>query len=190
MLQPLKEEELNEIYTWVDQIPLSRPKKNIARDFADGILMAEIMHYFLPKLVDMHNYSQANSVKQKKYNWDTLNTKVFKRIGFTLSKEQVDSVISCQSEAIERVLKFVQAKLEYYLENNTNSAEKLPQQGDSQIAPPPLLANEWQKDQQIFELRETVEVLEQKLHRMDELMKQKDAKILRYQQLLQQNGLL
>ncbi|CAD8140877.1 unnamed protein product [Paramecium octaurelia] len=189
MLQPLKEEELNEIYTWVDQIPLTRPKKNIARDFADGILMAEIMHYFLPKLVDMHNYSQANSVKQKKYNWDTLNTKVFKRIGFTLSKEQVDSVISCQSEAIERVLKFVQAKLEYYLENNANSAEKQPQQADSQMAPP-LLANEWQKDQQLFELRETIEVLEQKLHRMDELMKQKDAKILRYQQLLQQNGLL
>ena len=33
---PLSEEELTEVYNWVDQIPLSRPKKNITRDFADG----------------------------------------------------------------------------------------------------------------------------------------------------------
>jgi hypothetical protein len=24
------------LYNWVDEIPLSRPKRNIARDFADG----------------------------------------------------------------------------------------------------------------------------------------------------------
>ena len=24
------------IYNWVDEIPLSRPKKNITRDFSDG----------------------------------------------------------------------------------------------------------------------------------------------------------
>lgn len=28
--------ELEELYNWVDSIPLSRPKKNIARDFSDG----------------------------------------------------------------------------------------------------------------------------------------------------------
>ena len=32
----LDEEELQRIYTWVDDIPLSRPKKNITRDFSDG----------------------------------------------------------------------------------------------------------------------------------------------------------
>lgn len=32
----LDEESLNELYTWVDTIPLSRPKRNIARDFSDG----------------------------------------------------------------------------------------------------------------------------------------------------------
>lgn len=30
------EEELQAIYEWVDSVPLSRPKKSIARDFADG----------------------------------------------------------------------------------------------------------------------------------------------------------
>ena len=32
----LSEEEMQMIYNWVDEIPLSRPKRNIARDFADG----------------------------------------------------------------------------------------------------------------------------------------------------------
>ena len=26
---------MQEVYNWVDEIPLSRPKKNISRDFAD-----------------------------------------------------------------------------------------------------------------------------------------------------------
>ena len=30
------EEEMQMIYNWVDEIPLSRPKRNIARDFSDG----------------------------------------------------------------------------------------------------------------------------------------------------------
>ncbi len=32
----LSEEEMQLIYNWVDEIPLSRPKRNIARDFSDG----------------------------------------------------------------------------------------------------------------------------------------------------------
>ena len=32
----LNEQELEHLYAWVDQIPLSRPKKHIARDFSDG----------------------------------------------------------------------------------------------------------------------------------------------------------
>ena len=32
----LEEEDMQAIYNWVDEIPLSRPKRNIARDFSDG----------------------------------------------------------------------------------------------------------------------------------------------------------
>ena len=32
----MDEDELEDLYNWVDEIPLSRPKKSIARDFADG----------------------------------------------------------------------------------------------------------------------------------------------------------
>jgi hypothetical protein len=70
----LTEEQLKEIYNWVDEIPLTRPKRNISRDFADGVLAAEIIHYFFPNLVELHNYSNVNSVQQKSYNWKTLNS--------------------------------------------------------------------------------------------------------------------
>ncbi len=35
-LQTLGDDEMQMVYNWVDEIPLSRPKKNITRDFSDG----------------------------------------------------------------------------------------------------------------------------------------------------------
>ena len=61
-MQQLTEEDLQVVYNWVDEIPLSRPKRNISRDFADGVLAAEIVKHFLPKLIELHNYSAAHSV--------------------------------------------------------------------------------------------------------------------------------
>jgi uncharacterized protein YqgQ len=70
----LSEEELKELYNWVDQIPLTRPKRNINRDFSDAVLTAEIIHFFVPEMIELHNYAAVNSVLQKEYNWKTLNS--------------------------------------------------------------------------------------------------------------------
>ena len=32
----IDDELLEDLYGWIDQIPLTRPKKDIRRDFADG----------------------------------------------------------------------------------------------------------------------------------------------------------
>ena len=32
----MDETELQHLYSWIDEVPLSRPKKNITRDFSDG----------------------------------------------------------------------------------------------------------------------------------------------------------
>ena len=69
----LSEEDIQSLYMWIDEIPLSRPKRNMTRDFGDGVLTAEVIKHYLPKLIDLHNYSPANSVSQKVYNWTTLN---------------------------------------------------------------------------------------------------------------------
>ena len=67
------------MYNWVDEIPLSRPKKNIARDFSDCVLVAEVIKHFLPNIIDLHNYCNAHSITQKSNNWTTLNNKVLKK---------------------------------------------------------------------------------------------------------------
>lgn len=127
----LDDEELQKIYTWVDEIPLSRPKRNITRDFSDGgehgialppsrqrqkyypalppplispVLFAETVRHYFPKLIDMHNYSPANSVRQKMYNWATLNQKVFRRLNFMLEKSEIDAIVACKPGAVEVLL--------------------------------------------------------------------------------------
>lgn len=96
-------------------MPLSRPKKNITRDFSDGQLAAEVINHFLPRLVEVHNFSAVNSLKQKLYNWNTLNLKVFKKIGFQLSTSDIEQVVNCVPDSVERVLKVIQVKIDNFL---------------------------------------------------------------------------
>lgn len=44
-----------------------------------SVLMAELVHHYFPKLVELHNYSAAHNSMQKAYNWSTLNQKVRRR---------------------------------------------------------------------------------------------------------------
>ena len=77
----MSQEDLAALYSWIDQVPLSRPKsKNFARDFSDGVLVAEIVRHFVPSLIDMHNYIASRNKDQKKANWECLISKVFKRL--------------------------------------------------------------------------------------------------------------
>jgi len=133
-IMDIAEEELHALYTWVDEIPLSRPKRNIARDFSDGVLCAEVIRHYFPNLVELHNYSPANSVQQKMYNWNTLNTKVFKRLGFSLPRHEMESVANCTQGAVERVLKLIKVKMATY---KTRKAAKAGlDQTDSSAATP------------------------------------------------------
>ena len=67
--------------------------------------MAEIVKHYFPHLVEIHNYSAAHSVSQKTYNWNTLNQKVFKKIGFMLSKKDIDDAVNCVPDIVEKILK-------------------------------------------------------------------------------------
>jgi len=46
-----------------------RPRERVA----SAVMLAEVIGHYFPKLVQMHNYSAANSIKQKMYNWSTLS---------------------------------------------------------------------------------------------------------------------
>ncbi|VDI05274.1 Hypothetical predicted protein [Mytilus galloprovincialis] len=119
--------ELEELYSWIDGIPLSRPKRNIARDFSDGVLVAEIVRQYFPQIIQMHNYSPANSTPQKKENWNVLNRKVFTKLGFELGDDVMRDVITAKPGVIEKVLMMLRTKLnraEWELKKQTQTKSK------------------------------------------------------------------
>ncbi|XP_074948402.1 sperm flagellar protein 1 isoform X1 [Phalacrocorax aristotelis] len=66
--------ELPALYAWLDTLPLSRPRRSIARDFSDGVLAAEMVKFFFPAMVQLHSYVPASSTPQKLANWGHLNS--------------------------------------------------------------------------------------------------------------------
>ncbi|XP_078667742.1 sperm flagellar protein 1-like isoform X3 [Branchiostoma floridae x Branchiostoma belcheri] len=123
MAGELDEESLQELYSWIDEIPLTRPKKNITRDFSDGVMAAEIVRHFLPRMVDLHNYSPANSTQQKLSNWGTLNRKVFNKLNFQVPDDVMRAVCNCKPGVVEVVLNQLRLKIIAYLERRKKSAD-------------------------------------------------------------------
>mgnify|MGYP000868130309 CR=1 FL=1 len=115
----LQDYQLDEIYTWIDNVPLTRPKKNIARDFSDCILMAQVIHHYLPpsskNLIEVHNYIESMSLKVKMENWKLLNKKVLSRLdALQLTDDEIQNVAESQPDAIELVLAKVKKAIETY----------------------------------------------------------------------------
>jgi hypothetical protein len=212
-MEELTDEQLKAIYAWIDAIPLSRPKRNIARDFSDGILFAEVIAAYFPQLVELHNYTPANSVKQKMSNFDTLNTRVLRKLNYAIPRSSIEEIVNGKPGAVEIVLNSLQFKMAKYREQKTDFQEPLsPQYGSStrrghvspksaaKIVPPSgrevppqngramlMMASVddeilMEKEQQIRELQETVEILELKMAKLEQLVRLKDNKI---QKLLQ-----
>ncbi|CAH1404778.1 unnamed protein product [Nezara viridula] len=110
----IKEEELDDLYNWLEGIKLSKPKKNLARDFSDGLLMAELLKHYFPRHVELHNYIPANSFANKLKNWSWLNDKVLKPLGIGQDKKVLKSIASCDQNKLEKVLISVKDKVDEY----------------------------------------------------------------------------
>ncbi|KAK2964510.1 putative Calponin homology domain [Blattamonas nauphoetae] len=119
---------LGDIYEWVDTFSITRPKKNIARDFSDCVNMAEVAKHLFPKLVDVHNYPPANAVPRKITNWNTFNVKVLKKLGMNfLTSDDIQNISSCVPGSIEWCLnEFKQASEAYFAKKQ--SSQPSPQQ--------------------------------------------------------------
>ncbi|KAI8612533.1 hypothetical protein BC830DRAFT_1136277 [Chytriomyces sp. MP71] len=110
----LSEEDVAALLAWIDEIPISRPKKNITRDFSDGVATAEVVHHFCPKLIELFMYSPANAVSQKMYNWNTLNQKVFRKLGYVAHPELISCVVANKPGYVEYLLFELRHKIEAY----------------------------------------------------------------------------
>lgn len=235
----MDEVELQSLYQWVDEVPFSRPKRNIARDFSDGVLMAELAHHYFPKLVELHNYSGSQSVAQKVYNWNTLDRRVFRKLNFVVTKEEIQDVANSVPGAIEKLLSNFRLKVLQTQQRrehlmlcgvigSARSPTKLSSTAPSTAAPsdpfpgltsPSTEISQYaalpaqpahhssrglpqqhpqqqqshstkevlaEKDTTITEMRETIEILEVKIRKLEQLVKIKDQKLALLQQKLDQ----
>lgn len=67
---------MEQLLEWLDGIAFSRIKKNITRDFADGVFVAELMRIYFPDLVQIHNYPPVSAKNARFSNWKTLNCNI------------------------------------------------------------------------------------------------------------------
>uniref|UniRef100_K3WB14 Calponin-homology (CH) domain-containing protein n=1 Tax=Globisporangium ultimum (strain ATCC 200006 / CBS 805.95 / DAOM BR144) TaxID=431595 RepID=K3WB14_GLOUD len=99
------------VYEWVDEFRFSRSKRNIARDFSDAVLLAELIAQLFPAWVELHNYPSTHRIQQKLSNWETLNRKVLTRIKCEISKKQQEDLANAVPGAIEMLLLQVRKQL-------------------------------------------------------------------------------
>ncbi|XP_014242164.1 sperm flagellar protein 1-like isoform X1 [Cimex lectularius] len=102
----------DELYDWLNNFEFSKPKKNLARDFSDAVLMAELLKKHFPRFVELHNYPPANSQFNKLKNWITLNDKVLTKIGLPQQMTTLQEAASANKQFIEDILLAVKEKLD------------------------------------------------------------------------------
>ncbi|KAK3796503.1 hypothetical protein RRG08_003223 [Elysia crispata] len=110
--------ELESLYQWIDCVPLSRPKKNIGKDFSDGVLVGEIIKHYFPRLVDLHNYTPAAATKQKMENWFLLNRRVLRRLELDLSDDVIRALANCKQRVVEKVLMMLRIQIDKFIERS------------------------------------------------------------------------
>ncbi|KAG8244282.1 sperm flagellar protein 1-like [Homalodisca vitripennis] len=180
-------ENVERLYAWIDEIPLSRCKKNLTRDFSDGVLMAELCKHLFPKLVDLHNYPSANSHTAKVVNWDTLNRKVFSKLHIRVTQELIQQIAACIPGALESVLMAVKEKVE--AQQRKNGAVRSPdgyqqfrgEWGDNMVADSFSdigILSEIKKLKSEVQLKnDTIAVLNQKVVHLESLIDMKDKRL-------------
>ncbi|KAM6205677.1 sperm flagellar protein 1 [Sarcoramphus papa] len=189
--------ELRALYRWLDGVPLSRPRRNIARDFSDGVLAAEVVKFFFPAMVQLHSYVPASSTPQKLANWGHLNRKVLSKLNFSVPDDMIRRVVQCRPGTVEQVLLLLRQKIEEkqkqkqepgvraaleevsYLETGRAGAAKKSCHGCAQ-APPGDAAVHLQlaeREQALLLAQETIQILQLKVGRLEQLLHLKNVRI-------------
>lgn len=193
----LSEEEIREIYEWVDEFDLTRIKRNIARDFSDAVLIAEILKEYYPQLVWMHCYSGVSSSMEKKQNWLLLKKRVMNKISFSLGMSEINSIINVEEHAVEKFLfrlkRFLEESAENIKEalknNNKNNRGNIKDQLKRRKKGGDTFNSNSEKDKLLRQLQETIEILESKVGHLEMDVKSKDDKIFVMLKKLESSGI-
>ncbi|CAF0965011.1 unnamed protein product [Didymodactylos carnosus] len=104
-----------DILAWLDTIPLSRPVRGLDIDFADGVLIAEIIGYFFPEYVDIDIFIPARNMIQRTKNWRLLNTDVLPKLSLHAPGTVVHDITNGDRRAIELFILHLREKIEEHL---------------------------------------------------------------------------
>jgi CH-like domain in sperm protein len=115
--------ELEAVLKWVDSFELTRCRRRLNRDFSDCVLLAEILKFEFPSIVDLHNYNGCFSVQSKIENWDTLNRKVLKKMQMTLKSEEIEKLAKAETNCIEEILFQVMKQIQIVKNSNINKSK-------------------------------------------------------------------
>ncbi|KAM3937022.1 sperm flagellar protein 1-like [Leptodactylus fuscus] len=169
------------------------------------VLTAELVKHYFPKLVEMHNYVPANSSQQKLSNWTILNRKVLSKMNFSVPDDVIRRIVQCTPGVVELVLSTLRQKIEerqrqtqseqvmsplsesnshsdpgYSTREKSNGTEqgRAPQGYVAAAHPDPSLRIQLaEKERALMASQETIQILQAKLRRMEQLLHLKNVRI-------------
>ncbi|CAH1974721.1 unnamed protein product [Acanthoscelides obtectus] len=190
--------DLDELYKWIDGHTITRQKRNLNRDFSDAVPLAEILKHHYPKLVDLHNYSPKNSLSQKIVNWELLNKKVLSKLKISLGQQEIELLAKGIPGAIEKLLQTIKCKVEirrdsgdsgessrvYYIENDNAFSSKeavVPikiQNGDKTVDRKVVSSEVFERmERDIAEKNEEIAALKAKVEHLENMLSIKEERI-------------
>ena len=188
-----EQEALHTLYRWLDTIPLpSLPKKSgiLSRDFSDATCVADIIHYYNPKIIDVHNYTRTCNTEQKRSNWETLERKVLKKhLGITLKGRYAELCASTggRNRYLEELLYTLMvlfedsAQREFGTDGVVQCVDiHVEEEGNTDDD------GEEQKENYVQHLKETIRLLEDTCRKQDGIIRLQQAKIEVLSERLQQ----
>lgn len=104
-----------DILAWLETIPLTRPVRNFATNFADGTLVAEIIAYFFPEYIDLDLFRTARNMSQRTKNWRLLNSNVLPKLSLHAPGTVVHDITNGDQRATELFLLHLREKIEGHL---------------------------------------------------------------------------
>ncbi|XP_075248911.1 sperm flagellar protein 1-like isoform X4 [Convolutriloba macropyga] len=192
-------EQFTLLLEWIDEMPLTRVKRNLNRDFSDAVLVAEVIHHQLCdskvfQLVEKHNYQSANSSENKKANWELLRHKVLRKLCLSVTDRDIQDFISAKDMAMERFLLKLRPCLDDYIKkrrmqqgssskdqsrggSNSLNSKSNPAPGNYDALPAWVKMDLSEKEQKLAGAEETIQILSTKVKKLERLVYLKDLRL-------------
>ncbi|XP_039579952.1 sperm flagellar protein 1 [Passer montanus] len=203
--EPGPDASLVSLYRWLDTVPLSRPRRNIARDFSDGVLAAEVVKFFFPSLVELHSFVPTSSTAQKAANWGHLNRKVLSKLNLRLPEEMIQALARSRPGTAEQLLQLLRDKILQRQRNSKGGGGKpnvrsdlgsgCIQDGAARVVTVPgqpgagpgdMRQQLAEREQALALARDTIQILQAKVGRLEQLLLLKNLRIDDLSRRLQQ----